>query len=191
VRGGFGSNYQIPLFSQLYSGLNIDIGEFQNTSRILGNPDLDLPRTSIFEFGATVLLSDEWLLDVAGYDKDYGRAVALRYIRQSPSMPYLKIFTNADAGHVRGMDLTLRKRFSDYYSAELAYSLFSSESIISGSILNEGFFIGDYPYGPPLGSSSRTSHVVNSQFNVKLPGDFREGTRLGKIMRNTEYYFTL
>lgn len=195
ARGGFATNYQVPQFRHLYSSLNVDINEQQNTNIIFGNPDLDLQKTNTMEFGVTALLSDDWLIDAVGYHKDYGSSVMLRYIQQTRDTPYMKILTNTDGGTIDGIDITMRKRLGDYVSTEIVYSLISYGGAALDPwdyVRNEGFFVGGDP--PPLPASESTSqkkHIFNSQFTVKLPGDFKEGTRFGNVLRNTGYYFTL
>jgi hypothetical protein len=198
IRLSYGTKFQLPAFSHLYQGINIDTDKQQNTNQFYGNPYLGFRKTTSFEVGMTTLLSEDWVLDLVGYNRDVDGNVSARYIQQNEAMPYLRVFTNVDNGNVKGFDLTLRRRFSKYYSMDAAYTMLFARSTGTNPedfVRNEGFFLGgDRPPLPPVETAPNDfdqTHTFNYQFNVKLPGDFREGTTLGGFLRNTGYYFTL
>jgi hypothetical protein len=198
IRLSFGTKYQVPSFLHLFRAVNTDVSVLQNTNQFYGNPYLGFRKTTSFEVGMTTLLSEDWVLDLVGYNRDIDGNVSARYIQQNADIPYMRIFTNVDNGNVKGFDLTLRRRFSEYYSMDAAYTMLFARSTGTDPedfVRNEGFFIGgDRPPLPPVEVSPNDydqTHTFNYQFNVKLPTDFREGTTLGGFLRNTGYYFTL
>jgi hypothetical protein len=202
IRLSYGTKYQVPSFLHLYRGINIDLTEQQNTNQFFGNPYMGFRKTTSFEVGMTTLLSEDWVVDLVGYNRDIDGNVSARYLQQtSPDgseLPFLRIFTNVDNGNVKGFDFTLRRRFSKYYSMDVAYTMLFARSTGTDPedfVRNEGFFIGgDRPPLPPVEvvpNDYDQTHTVNYQFNVKLPSDFREGTGLGKALRNSGFYFTL
>jgi len=197
VRVSYGTKFQVPQFSNLYDAINVDVDQQGNTNAFFGNPDLGLRKTTSFEVGFTTLLSENWVLDVVGYNKDTNGNIAARYLKQPGSTRYLRIFANADHGNVRGMDTTLRKRLSHYFSTEFTYSLLFSKSTGTDPedfVRNEGrFVVGDVPPLPPIMPAPNDfdqTHTFNVMFNLQLPHDFQEGTTVGNIFRDTGVNFT-
>ncbi len=195
VRGGYRRDYQIPHFSALYDYT----GQWLEWYHIfpVGNPELDFQVATSFELGFTALLSDNWLFDLAGYRTIYERNAAVRYEMPEGRTSYFRIFQNDDSGVAKGLDLTLRKRFSDCFSADLAYSFLVSDG--SGSdpddyISNEGrFIVGDEPPPPPEEFSPNDydqTHTINALFSLRFPDDFKAGTIAGKILNDTGYFVT-
>jgi hypothetical protein len=162
-----------------------------------GNPDLDFRKTTTFEFGATAVFSDDWVLDLAGYYKDFDGNVVARYVQQEEYLPYIRAFTNNGYGSAKGMETTLKKRFNNFFSQELSYSLLfsrASDSDPTDFVRNEGFYRGYQPPFPPIEevpNDFHQTHTLTYQLNINIPHDFREGTILGKTLRNTDCYFTM
>jgi hypothetical protein len=198
VRAAYGTSYQIPEFPQLYSALHFDSRLQWNSNRFLGDPNLDLRKITTYELGITGILSDDWTLDLVGYHSDYDRDVAARYIQQNENMPFMRTFTNDAYGTAQGLDLALRKRFSSYLSADIAYSLLSSKSTDldpTHFVENEGFFFGgDEPPVPPVGivqTEFDQTHTIDLSLYARLPEDYRRGTAAGTLFRNTGFSLTL
>ncbi len=198
IRLSYGTKFQVPTFLHMYRGINISLTEQQNTNQFFGNPYLGFRKTTSFEVGMTTLLSEDWVLDLVGYNRDIDGNISARYLQQNPDIQFLRIYTNVDNGNVKGFDTSIRRRFSKYYSMDLTYTMLFARSTGTDPedfVRNEGFFIGgDRPPLPPVETNPNDfdqMHTFNTQFNVKLPGDFREGTNLGKFLKNTGYYFTL
>jgi len=196
VRASYGTNHQIPQFTHLYERINYH--EWGNSFGVYGNPNLGFRKTTTFEFGATAVLSDDWVLDLAGYYKDRDGTVVARYIQQGEYYPYRRIFTNYGYGSVKGMETTLKKRFSDFFSQELSYSLLysrASDSDPTDFVKNEGFFWGgDHPPLPPIEevpNDFHQTHTITYQPYMNLAHGVEEGTFLGKTLRNTDYFFTM
>jgi hypothetical protein len=198
IRLSYGSKFQVPRFRHLYDKIKIDISVVTNPWQYFGNPFLGFRKTTSFEVGMTTLLSEDWVLDMVGYNKDIDGNIAARYFQQTPEMPFIRIYTNIDNGNVKGLDLMLRKRFSRYYSMDVAYTLLFSRSTGTDPedfVDNQGFFVGgDLPPPPPVEASPNEydqTHSFNFQFNMRLPGDFREGTKFGNVFRNSGFYITM
>ena len=197
VRASYGVSYQVPQFTHLFQHINVDLAEQQNTNQFFGNPDLGMRKTTSFEFGLTALFLDDWAVDFVGYNKDFDNNVVSRYIQQDDNVPYLRIFTNDSFGFARGLDTTLRKRLSNYFSTEFTYSLCYLRAVDSDPadyVINEGFFLGGpFPPTPPEGERPTDfdqRHSLSGRFNVRLPSDFREGSLTGRILKNTDLFFT-
>jgi outer membrane receptor protein involved in Fe transport len=210
VRVSYGTKLQVPEFRNLYNNLNTNVDwsapdtldpnywpRQENTNAFFGNPDLGFRKTTAFEVGFTTLLSENWVLDVVGYNRDIDGNVAARYLRQEGGAGLRRIFVNMDHGNVRGMDTTVRKRFSNYFSADFTYTLLFSQSTGTDPedfVRNEGRPIGggDPPLPPvqPSPNDFDQTHTFNTQFNIQFPSDFREGTHLGSALKNLGAYVT-
>ncbi len=187
-----GISYQVPQFSNLYDAINVDIDEEGSTSAVFGNPDLRFRKTTFYEIGATALFLEDWALDLAFYNKDFERNVAARYVLQEQSARYVPVFTNDDVGNARGLDVALRKRFGEYLSANLAYSLLRSEGTGNNPedfVRNEGrFVVGDSPPLPPVEKTLNDfdqTHTVDLVLDGRFPGDFMRGKIAGMILSKT------
>ena len=197
VRVSYGTKYQVPKLTNLHDDLNVDVSVQGNTNAFFGNPNMGFRKTTSFEVGFTTLLSDNWVLDLVGYNRDFDGNVSARYLKQEGSTRYLRIFANADHGNVKGVDTTLRKRFNNYFSTDLTYTLLFSKSTGTDPedfVRNEGrFVVGSQPPLPPIQPAPNDfdqTHTFNALFNLQLPRDFREGTKLGSILRQTGVNFT-
>jgi hypothetical protein len=198
ARGGYRIDYQLPAFSQLYDAINVDWHlQGESVPFFFGDPDLDFEKTASFELGFTALLSNDWVFDLAGYKTTFERGLAARYFWEDYRGRYLRIYTNDDSGVAKGLDLSLKKRLSDYFSADLAYSLLVSEG--SGSdaddfVSNEGrFLVGNEPPPPPEEFSPNDydqTHTIDALFHLRFPDDFKVGTIAGTILKDTGYFVT-
>ena len=66
------------------------------------------------------------MLDVVGYNRDRRGAIRLEVFQArsiDPELDERRVFVNGDNGNVKGFDITLNKRYSDYWSTTLAWSL--------------------------------------------------------------------
>ncbi len=195
VRGNYAIQHQLPPFYTLY---NYALRELQWYERVeIGNPDLDFTKAKSFEFGVTALLSYDWVLDIAAFRSVLKNSIAARY-RPVGYYDYQRVYQNDDSGIANGLDFNLKKRFSDYFALDLAYSLLFSKS--TGSypedwIRNEGYWrTGDEPPSPPdslFPNDFDQAHTIDAQVHLSFPDDYRKETLAGTILRNTGFYLTL
>jgi len=138
-RLSYGHFAQVPDLNVYYRGKNLDYFRFANTNTndIFGCP-LNLGKTVQFEFGYRQLLAPDFVFDIAAYNKDKKSDPAVRklpvpnvtnpsngcsFANQSPCPTvYLNQYTNADFGNIRGVDMRLDRRFSDWLQTMLSYS---------------------------------------------------------------------
>jgi len=95
------------------------------------------------------------------------------------------------------LDATLRKRFGDYFSTDLAYSLTFSRSTDTDPddfVSNEGNWVaGEWPPSPPdepIPNDFDQTHTFSALFNLNFPDDFQEGTTTGMILGDMGFFFT-
>ena len=112
LRFAYGVFTQLPSMIFIYSGSNPG--------------DLDMARTDAFEAGITYLLSDDVILDLVAYYRDIDGNLATKEFFRDYWMEHTERrvrtsttgYTNKDNGNIKGMDLTIRKRFSSDWSPE-------------------------------------------------------------------------
>jgi len=123
IRFSFGIFEQIPDYSQLYVGDQFKLTSTQGIQGSFGNNDLKPQRTTIYEIGLQQQLTEELALDVTAYYRDIRD-----WISSSPAIPtvlagisYSKRI-NRDFANARGITLSVKKRFAEYYSFGIDYT---------------------------------------------------------------------
>ncbi|MBN2290371.1 MAG: carboxypeptidase regulatory-like domain-containing protein [Candidatus Glassbacteria bacterium] len=190
LRFSYGVFTQLPSMSFIYSS---------------GNPgDLGYSRTDAFEAGLSYLMTNDMVLDLVAFyrdvegnvaDKeffrDYYQWHAERWIRD-----YSGGYANQDNGNIKGLDLTLRRRFTNNFAYNVMYTLQFSRT--TGSRYNttgnwESFLdptTGE-TYRPPdeiRPIEGDVTHKLTTNLNYLFPEDFQAGTMANKIMKNVRAY---
>lgn len=113
----YGHFFQIPRYYDLYR--DSDLNDLLVNDALVGNPGLDPEETVAFEAGIKQQLGNDFALDVSAYYKDINNLISSFYYFSGRDYT---IFINADYGRVQGIDLTLSKRYSNYFSGALNYT---------------------------------------------------------------------
>jgi hypothetical protein len=207
VRLSFGKFYQLPQLQHFFSSFLTDIQASGGNNNIsYGNPNLDFIETTAFEAGITHLISDNLVLDVVGYNRDRRGAIRLDVFQAraiDPELDERRVFVNGDNGNIKGFDLTLNKRYSNYWSTSLAWSLQWARGTTSSPLdwaTGSGFGrLFDPLEGQGVLLTPPTQlqpedfdrlHNINWQFTLQFPDDFREGTAFGTVFKNFGAYLT-
>ncbi|HYO45080.1 MAG TPA: TonB-dependent receptor [Gemmatimonadota bacterium] len=207
VRLSFGKFYQLPQLQHFFNSFLTDIAASGGNNNIqYGNPDLDFIETTAFEAGITHLISENLVLDVVGYNRDRKGAIRLDVFQAraiDPQLDERRVYVNGDNGNVKGFDLTVSKRYSNYWSTNLAWSLQWARGTTSSPLdwaTGAGFGrIFDPLEGqgalltPPTQLQPEDFdrlHNINWQFALQFPEDFREGTTWGTVFKNFGAYLT-
>jgi hypothetical protein len=199
VRLSYGVFHQLPELRNYFDHFNTEFSGNPNT--IYGNPNLDYIETKAFEAGITHLLSENTVLDIVGYNRDRRGAIRLDVFQQdeiATGVGERRTFLNADNGNVKGVDISLSRRYSNYVSTDVAYSLQFARGTTSSPfefVFGFGSFFDPLNPGrlvtPPTELSAESfdrTHTFNGQLNLQLPGDFRAGTTIGSIFRDFGIY---
>ncbi len=102
---GYGQFTQTPTYRNKYLNPNKDLKTY---SPLVGNAGLQLERMTAYEFGLNLGLSDEVILQLIGWTKEYS---GLTSTERVPQFPYsYTIFLNTDYATARGLDVVLRYR---------------------------------------------------------------------------------
>ncbi len=190
LRFSYGVFSQLPSFSFIFSNRNPG--------------GLEYSRTDAFEVGLSYLASDDVVVDIVAYYRDVDGNLAqkdfFRDYYQWHSERRIRGFsngyTNRDSGNIKGVDFTMRKRFSNNFSYNLMYTLQFSRT--TGSTYNSTstwWFFMD----PSTGESFRPpdeirpidgdqTHKFTGQINYTFSDDFRQGTLANKILKNVRVF---
>ncbi len=113
----YGHFFQNPDYNALYYNHHKDLS---TSLPLVGNPRVKAQKTIAYETGIKYKLSEDWALDVTAWYKDITDLLSTLQISYL-SQDYV-IFYNSDYASVKGIDLTLRKRYSDYISGSIDYT---------------------------------------------------------------------
>jgi hypothetical protein len=193
-RLSYAHQVQAPDFNLILGGINTDL-RVTNTNHVYGS-DLDFGKTIMFEFGIRHAFSDDMVLDISAYNKDIlsdpaGRLVSFPDPSRLGENVDIRIFTNADFGNARGIDLRLDRRIGRFFNGVLAYTFQDAKNTGSDpfTYINFGSRIinqisgGNQP--PPQGifaTANSRPHNLAGSFALTLPRDWREGSTLGTIL---------
>jgi outer membrane receptor for ferrienterochelin and colicin len=122
VHFSYGHFFQIPRFEYLYDNPFFKVG--QGTSNIIGNADLGAEQTINGELGVQQQLTDDISADLTAYLRDIRNLSSTRGVLISTyggAIQYAK-YVNSDFGLVKGIVLSIVKRFSSGLSATLDYT---------------------------------------------------------------------
>lgn len=167
-----------------------------------GNPGgLDYAKTDAFEIGFSYMVSNEIVLDMVSYYRDIDGNISTKqffrdywqYHSEKRVRYWTQGYTNKDVGNIKGMDLSLRKRFSQNFSLNVNYTLefarttgsqYTGPASPVDPVVNE-------PYVPPdelRPLDQDRTHSFATVFNYLFPEDFRAGTLANPILKNTRVY---
>jgi outer membrane receptor for ferrienterochelin and colicin len=193
-RLSYAHQVQAPDFNLILGGINTDL-RVTNTNHVYGS-DLDFGKTIMFEFGIRHAFSDDMVLDISAYNKDIlsdpaGRLVSYPDPSRLGESVDIRIFTNADFGNARGIDLRLDRRIGRFFNGVLSYTFQDAKNTGSDpfTYINFGSRIinqisgGNQP--PPQGifaTANSRPHNLAGSFALTLPSDWRDGTTLGTIL---------
>ena len=171
-----------------------------------GNPnpgDLEYARTDAFEAGLSYILTNDILLDVVSYYRDIDGNVGSRtffreyyqWHQEQLIRQWRSGYANRDNGNIKGVDFSLRKRFSNNFSFNLMYTLQFSRT--TGQYAWQGAWYGNYDpssnelFIPPYElrpADGDQSHKFTYQLNYLFPEDFQAGTMANSLLKNFRVY---
>jgi len=187
LRFNYGVFAQLPIMTQMFSSSN--------------KGDLTYSKTDAFEAGVSYLLTDDMVLDLVSYYRDITGDVANKeyyynywaWNTGEQRRGWSTGIVNRDSGNIKGLDLVMRKRFSQNYSLNVSYTLqFSRTTGSSASTPTLG-------YDPATGAhfnpneeirpaDNDQTHKFSVLFNYLFPNDYRSGTLLGTVLKNVRSY---
>jgi hypothetical protein len=209
-RTGFRLSYshqvQTPDMALLASGTNSDLVQ-SNTNDIFARP-VGFGKTIMFEFGVRHAFSDDMVLDISAYNKDLvsegaGRTLGIYdpFVGGDPTRPNesVNLYTSADFGNARGIDVRLDRRFGSVFQGTLSYTYQTAKN--TGSDPNQylntlartnSAVTGERTLPPQaiLTSSDNRTHTISGNLAANFPAGWHSGTLIGKILENAGIFAT-
>ena len=194
-RLSYAHQLQSPSFQQLAAGHNIDV-KMSNTNDLFAR-DLNYGKTIMFEFGVRHAFSPDMVLDIAAYNKDAlsnitGRILGV-YDVLNNRIQNLNLYTNADFGNTRGIDVKLDRRIGNLFQGTVVYTFQSN--LTTGSDPNEYINLqsratsnvtGDRVPPPQalLISAENRYHTIAGNLALNFPHGWHSGTTVGRILED-------
>lgn len=113
----YGHFFQNPDYNSLYFNSQKDLS---TSLPLIGNPDVKAQKTISYEAGIKYKLTETWALDFTAWYKDITDLLSTLQVSYL-SQDYV-VFYNSDYASVQGIDLTIAKRYSQYFSGSLDYT---------------------------------------------------------------------
>ncbi len=193
-RVNFAMMFKMPEFNNLYDNA---FGDAQRGNQLFGNPNIDPQKVLIYEMGYEAQIADNYYIDVSAYYRDIYNQTGVTYVPAIPS-PYI-IYSVAEYGNVRGLEITARRLLSDNFGLELNYTLQKAVGTASEPGANYSVLIGSVdPYTGEQQKLPLTEYPLNYDQTHKLTGTLSlvwgdgEGPSIGglKILQNSDITFT-
>lgn len=124
IHFSYGHFFQVPRFERLYENPDFKLGSGTGNVGVIGNADLEPEQTINGEIGVQQQLSDDITVDLTAYLRDIRNLTttgADEIVVFGGSAKYSK-YQNRDFGTVKGIVVTLNKRFAGGLSATLDYT---------------------------------------------------------------------
>ena len=194
-RLSYAHQVQAPDFGTMLTGINTDIN-ITNSNHVYGS-DLDFGKTITFEFGVRHEFNPDMVLDISAYNKDKLADASARLVslydpkRGTPND--IRLFTSADFGNVRGVDMQLQRRFGNLFTGQVSYTFQDAKNTGSDpyTYINFGSRIVDILSGgnaqPPqaiLPTASSRTHTVAGVMSLNFPDGWNQGTAVGTVLQN-------
>jgi outer membrane receptor protein involved in Fe transport len=137
VHFSYGHFLQVPPFQFLFQNGPYKVPNSGINIGVFGNPDLEPQKTVMYEIGFRQEFMDDLLIDVTGFYRDIRDWIQSGALIETRNLVTYSIFTNKDYANVKGITLTLNKRFANYFSFDINYTYQVAEG--SNSTPEEAF----------------------------------------------------
>ena len=140
VRFGYGGYYQFPNYYKVFQGTYYveATGEFRPNPQLentpIASPSIEPEKTINYEFGLQTMLSDYVSLDVTAFYRKTNNLIGIILNETSEGKRFQEM-GNIDYATVKGIEFSLKKQFSDNFSAFFNYTL--SNTLVSSTVLFE------------------------------------------------------
>lgn len=133
----YGHFYQLPELQYFYRD--------PYSGGTTGNPHLDYERTILYEFGLTHQFFDDFAVDIKSYTKDISQQVGTTQLKANLGIP-VQLFDNKSYGRARGIEVELEKRYSNFTSGQITYTLQWADAYSSSAFEDYIRSLNDFPY---------------------------------------------
>ncbi|MFA7287469.1 MAG: TonB-dependent receptor [Melioribacteraceae bacterium] len=172
IHFSYGHFFQTPNYEFLYSNPDYKFGFGTDNLGIAGNPDLKPEQTVSGEIGVQQALTDELTVDLTGYFRDIRNLTGTRadeIILYGGAGKYSQ-YVNSDFGFVRGIVVSVSKRFMNNWSATLDYTLQTAKGNASDPAATRNQLAnGEQPEIQLVSLNWDQTHTLNATFSYSAP----------------------
>ena len=163
----------------------------------LGNPNLELERTTSYEIGYSSEFGRNYALTASVFSKDQTGLSGVKNSRPTndpaavygSAVPSYTVIVNQDYQTVRGMEVQLRRRIAEYWGFDLNYSFSRATTNSAAPDLQEQLAAQNDPtQRVEITSEIDQPHVFNTAVFFRVD-DRAPEIRFGNLLRNT--FFTV
>jgi outer membrane receptor protein involved in Fe transport len=162
----YGRFIQMPTLNVLYRRQN-RFRVFQNQLNIFGNADLEAEETISYEVGFDHQFTDDLKIGVTGFYKDIRNQINSEIF--GPEAAPFRLFINKDFGQDRGFEFDLVKRFSNYYAANITYTLMWATTRASTANFGDVTSSIRYTNINEVNANWDQRHTINANVRFELP----------------------
>lgn len=177
IHFSYGHFFQIPTFSNLYTNPNYIIDQTTSLSSYIGNPELKAQKTVKYELGLQQVIFPNVSIDLSVYYSDIRNLLGMQIMETYEGFIFGR-YINRDYGNVKGVILSLDKRFADFFSARIDYTY----QIAAGNASDPMAEFNNNQSDPPVESNKKVvplnwdqTHTLNVVLNVGDPNDWVAG----------------
>ncbi|MBU2585886.1 MAG: TonB-dependent receptor [Bacteroidetes bacterium] len=177
LRFSYGHFFKIPNFENLYQNPDFIVIPGISLSSIMGNPDLNVEKTIMYEIGLQQVLFPNFVLNTSLYYRDIRNWLGMEIVNTYEGFKYAR-FINRDYANVRGLIVTLDKRFADYFGFKVDYTF----QIAEGNASDPYSVYNNNQTSPPIEETKKVvpldwdqRHTLNLSVTVGDPGDWNLG----------------
>jgi outer membrane receptor protein involved in Fe transport len=173
----YGRFYQIPRLEVLYQSM----GHRERGLMEFGNPLMDAETTVMYEIGIQHQFTQNTAGDIAMFYKDIFGLAGTEAARLAESSAFIGmygptavpiVYVNMDYGSVRGIELSLRRRFSNHFSGSLTYTFSKATGSSSNELQGSNVASGAMDRAPitELPLNWDQNHVVAANLRIGKTG---------------------
>ncbi|NQV15154.1 TonB-dependent receptor [bacterium] len=123
----YGHFFQIPSYTYLYINPDFEVPAGGSVaSATMGNADLEPQKTVQYEIGFQQQFGENIGIDVTGFYKDINNLLGSKIVSTFTNEVY-GVYVNRDYGNVKGVTVSLTKRLSNGFSANVDYTFSIAE----------------------------------------------------------------
>ncbi|HEX9615106.1 MAG TPA: TonB-dependent receptor, partial [Bacteroidota bacterium] len=175
-RFNYGQFFQRPPMDRMFSFLWVDLNQ---ADVYQGNPNIEPQKTVAYEVGMSTVVSEDIALSITGFQKNMFNLEGYRLFR-APDLEWYFLAVNHDYAESYGLEVSFRKRYSNWTSGSLNYTFSVARGTASDVTQVSRYPLTSTTYAKQLGyeplypqetmpmNFDRT-HVLNFVFNLSIP----------------------
>lgn len=144
----YGQFFQIPTFQYLFQNGPFYVPNSGTIFGPYGNPDLKPQQTTMYEIGFRQDVFDAFNVDVTGFYRDIRNWITAGPLIVTRNLVSYSTFINKDYENVKGITVSINKRFSNHYAIDLNYTYQVAEG--SNSTPEDAFYAQEGNNEPQL-----------------------------------------